>query len=155
MDVANLILESYQKFGFITAETIDSMRNAQRLKVVQVWRRATAVFELYRKSETLWAKTYISYIPVLFYKYKCDLSRLLSAIQLRKKRLVRNKHSAKFCEVCMKLKIDLSQVKFFISLLVLIRASRTVWEEMLWDPWEWKPVCLSKRNWNSCMLFSR
>ena len=40
MDVANLILESYQKFGFITAETIDSMRNAQRLKVVQVWRHA-------------------------------------------------------------------------------------------------------------------
>jgi len=39
VDVANLILESYQKFGFITAETIDSMRNAQRLKVVQVWRR--------------------------------------------------------------------------------------------------------------------
>ena len=37
VDVANLILESYQKFGFITAETIDSMRNAQRLKVVQVW----------------------------------------------------------------------------------------------------------------------
>lgn len=36
VDVANLILESYQKFGFITAETIDSMRNAQRLKVVQV-----------------------------------------------------------------------------------------------------------------------
>ncbi|PFX30248.1 TBC1 domain family member 9 [Stylophora pistillata] len=35
VDVANLILESYQKFGFITAETIDSMRNAQRLKVVQ------------------------------------------------------------------------------------------------------------------------
>ena len=88
MDVANLILESYQKFGFITAETIDSMRNAQRLKVVQVWRRATAVFKLYRESETLWAKTYISYISVLFYKYKCDLSRLLSAIQLRKKRLV-------------------------------------------------------------------
>ena len=37
VDVANLILESYQKFGFIIAETIDSMRNAQRLKVVQVW----------------------------------------------------------------------------------------------------------------------
>lgn len=37
VDVANLILESYQKFGFITAETIDSMRNAQRLKVVQVF----------------------------------------------------------------------------------------------------------------------
>ena len=37
VDVANLILESYQKFGFITAETIDSTRNAQRLKVVQVW----------------------------------------------------------------------------------------------------------------------
>ena len=36
VDVANLILESYQKFGFITAETIDSMRNAQRLKVIQV-----------------------------------------------------------------------------------------------------------------------
>ena len=36
MDVANLILESYQKFGFITAETIDSVRNAQRLKVIQV-----------------------------------------------------------------------------------------------------------------------
>lgn len=35
VDVANLILESYQKFGFITAETIDSMRNAQRLKVIQ------------------------------------------------------------------------------------------------------------------------
>lgn len=39
VDVANLILESYQKFGFITAETIDSMRNAQRLKVVQVRQR--------------------------------------------------------------------------------------------------------------------
>lgn len=37
VDVANLILESYQKFGFIIAETIDSMRNSQRLKVVQVW----------------------------------------------------------------------------------------------------------------------
>ena len=36
--MANLILESYQKFGFIIAETIDSMRNAQRLKVVQVWK---------------------------------------------------------------------------------------------------------------------
>ena len=36
VDVANLILESYQKFGFIKAETIDSTRNAQRLKVVQV-----------------------------------------------------------------------------------------------------------------------
>lgn len=35
VDVANLILESYQKFGFITAETIDSVRNAQRLKVIQ------------------------------------------------------------------------------------------------------------------------
>ena len=36
MDVASLIVESYKKFGFIAADTIDSMRNAQRLKVVQV-----------------------------------------------------------------------------------------------------------------------
>ncbi|XP_032223477.2 TBC1 domain family member 9 [Nematostella vectensis] len=35
VDVSNLILESYQKFGFITAENIESMRNTQRLKVVQ------------------------------------------------------------------------------------------------------------------------
>ena len=53
MDVANLILESYQKFGFITAETIDSMRNAQRLKVVQVKRRATAVFKFISKKRDI------------------------------------------------------------------------------------------------------
>ena len=27
---------SYQKFGFITAENIEKLRNSQRLKVVQV-----------------------------------------------------------------------------------------------------------------------
>eukprot|EP00794_Sanderia_malayensis_P016811 gene16811-18507_t len=35
IDVADLILISYQKFGFITAETIEKLRNSQRLKVVQ------------------------------------------------------------------------------------------------------------------------
>jgi len=35
IDVADLILVSYQKFGFITAETIEKLRNSQRLKVVQ------------------------------------------------------------------------------------------------------------------------
>ena len=36
VDVAELILLSYQKFGFITAENIEKLRNTQRLKVVQV-----------------------------------------------------------------------------------------------------------------------
>ncbi|KAK3713993.1 hypothetical protein QZH41_018780 [Actinostola sp. cb2023] len=35
VDVSILIIESYQKFGFITGEHIESMRNIQRLKVVQ------------------------------------------------------------------------------------------------------------------------
>ena len=36
MDVSQLILESYRKFGFLTSEQIERMRNTQRLKVVQV-----------------------------------------------------------------------------------------------------------------------
>ena len=36
MDVSQLILESYRKFGFITSEQIERTRNTQRLKVVQV-----------------------------------------------------------------------------------------------------------------------
>ena len=36
VDISQLIVESYRKFGFITSEQIERLRNTQRLKVVQV-----------------------------------------------------------------------------------------------------------------------
>ena len=46
-DINDLIVQSYQKFGFLTTEDIDKQRNQQRLRVVQVIVRFYAPFFFY------------------------------------------------------------------------------------------------------------